>query len=239
LENIGNDQLGNEGVTVLEAGYRGRFLEGLLDVEADVFYNRYRDTIDFNFEFAYNQWGMPDFEKSTLEFANEGADVDSVGGTLSATYRPVETLRLSANYTYRRSWYVSDTPTAELVGDSGDRVPWEPAHLVNLSGTYLHDLGLRLGAALHGRSSSDLIMRRNGGLFDDEILVHSPPSAFFSAFLAWRVRSGGGWVELGVRAYNLFHMAFRDTQAVRKLDGTETGGELIGRRVFLFMRGSI
>jgi hypothetical protein len=34
-------------------------------------------------------------------------------------------------------------------------------------------------------------------------------------------------------------MAFRDTQAVRKLDGTEMGGELIGRRIFLFVRGSI
>ncbi|MFC1654964.1 TonB-dependent receptor plug domain-containing protein, partial [Myxococcota bacterium] len=239
LENIGNDQLGNESITVLEAGYRGRFLGDTLDVEADVFYNRYRDTIDFNFDIAYNQWGMPDFEMSTLEFANEGADVDSLGGTLSVTYRPVEALRLSANYTYRHSWYVSDTPTAELVGREGDRVPWETAHLVNLSGTYSHDLGLRLGAALHGRSSSDLLVRRNGSLFDDEILVHSPPGAFFSGFLAWRVPAAGGWIEMGVRAYNLFHMAFRDTQAVRKLDGTEMGGELIGRQVFLFVRGSI
>jgi iron complex outermembrane receptor protein len=239
LDNIGNGDLGNESITVLEAGYRGRFLEGALDVEADVFYNRYRDTIDFNFDIAYNQWGIPDFEASTLEFANEGADVDSLGGTLSVTYRPVAALRLSANYTYRYSWYTSDTPTAELIGREGDRVPWETAHLANLSGTYAHDLGLRLGAALHARSSSDLIVRRNGGLFDDEILVHSPPGAFFSAFLAWRVPAAGGWVEMGVRAYNLFHMAFRDTQAVRKLDGTEMGGELIGRRVFLFVRGSI
>ena len=42
-----------------------------------------------------------------------------------------------------------------------------------------------------------------------------------------------------MRAYNLFHMAFRDTQAVRKLDGTESGGELIGRRIFVYFRGSI
>ena len=238
-ESVGNDNLGNESITVVEAGYRGRFLEGGLDVEADIFYNRYRDTIDFNFEIAYNNFGLPDFENSTLEFANQGADVDSLGATLSAVYRPVESLRLSVNYTFRHSWYVTDTPTADLVGKAGDRVPWEVAHLVNLSGAYTHDLGLRLGAALHGRSSSDLSLRRNGGLFEDDVLVHSPPGAFFSAFLAWRVPAAGGWVEMGVRAYNLFHMAFRDTQAVRKLDGTEMGGELIGRRVFLFVRGSI
>ena len=228
-----------ENITVLETGYRGRFLRGALEIDADVFYNRYRDTIDFNFEIAYDTMGLPDFSASTLEFSNQGADVDSVGGTLSVAYRPIAALRLSANYTYRYSWYVTDTPTGDLVGKKGDRVPWEVAHLANLSGTYTHDLGLRLGASLYGRSSSDLVMPKNGGLFDDETLVHSPPGAFFSAFLAWRVPAAGGWVEMGVRAYNLFHMAFRDTQAVRKLDGTEMGGELIGRRIFLFVRGSI
>jgi iron complex outermembrane receptor protein len=238
-ESVGNDDLGNESITVLESGYRGRFLEGALEVEADVFYNRYRDTIDFNFEIAYDSMGLPDFNASTLEFANEGADVDSLGATVSVAYRPVESLRLSANYTYRYSWYVTDIPIDDQVGKEGDRVPWEVAHLVNLSGTYAHDLGLRLGAALHGRSSSDLSLRRNGGLFEDDILVHSPPGAFFSCFLAWRIPAAKGWVEMGVRAYNLFHMPFRDTQAVSKLDGTEMGGELIGRRVFLFVRGSI
>jgi len=238
-ESVGNDQLGNENITVLETGYRGRFLKGALEIDADVFYNRYRDTIDFNFEIAYDSMGLPDFGASTLEFANQGADVDSVGGTLSVTWRPIAALRLSANYTYRYSWYVTDTPADDLVGREGDRVPWEVAHLANLSATYTHDLGLRLGASLYGRSSSDLVMPRNGGLFDDEVLVHSPPGAFFSAFLAWRIPAAGGWVEMGVRAYNLFHIAFRDTQAVRKLDGTEMGGELIGRRIFLFLRGSI
>jgi outer membrane receptor protein involved in Fe transport len=239
LENIGNDRLGNESITVLEAGYRGRFLEGALDLDADVFYNRYRETIDFNFDIAYNQWGIPDFENSTLEFANQGADVDSLGGTLSVAYRPVEALRLDANYTCRHSWYVSDTPTADLTGRRGDRVPWEAAHLFNLSGTYSNELGLRAGLALHWRSASDLVIPKNGGLFDEEILVHSEPAAFFSGFLAWRVPAYGGWVEMGVRAYNLFHVAFRDTQAVRRLDGYEMGGELIGRRIFLFVRGSI
>ena len=238
-KSVGNDDLGNESITVAEAGYRGSFLGGALDVETDVFYNRYRDTIDFNFEIAYDSMGLPDFGASTLEFSNKGAEVDSVGATLSVACRPIKPLRLSANYTFRHSWYVSDTPTADLVGKAGDRVPWEVAHLVNISGSYAHDLGLRLGAAVHARSSSDLSLRKNGGLFEEDILVHSPPSAFFSAFLAWRLPAAGGWVEMGVRAYNLFHVAFRDTQAVRKLDGTEMGGELIGRRVFLFVRGSI
>jgi hypothetical protein len=125
------------------------------------------------------------------------------------------------------------------VGRQGDRVPWEAAHLANLSGIYSHDLGLRAGLALHGRSGSDLIMPRNGGLFEEEILVHNPPAAFFSGFVAWRAPAAGGWVEMGVRAYNLLHVAFRDTQAVRRLDGTEMGGELIGRLIFLFVRGSI
>jgi hypothetical protein len=42
-----------------------------------------------------------------------------------------------------------------------------------------------------------------------------------------------------VRAYNVLNTGFRDSMAVRRLDDTEVGGELIGRRIFLFLRGAI
>jgi len=34
-------------------------------------------------------------------------------------------------------------------------------------------------------------------------------------------------------------MPFRDTPAVTRPDGVLLGGELIGRRIFVFLRGSI
>ena len=42
-----------------------------------------------------------------------------------------------------------------------------------------------------------------------------------------------------VLAFNVLNTGFRDLQAVTRQDGTEQGGELLGRRIFFFLRGSI
>jgi hypothetical protein len=96
-------------------------------------------------------------------------------------------LRVNANYTFRHSWYISDPEDPSKPGKKGDRVPWEPAHLANLSFYYLQQRGLRLGMSLHAASASDLAMPRNGGIFDETILVHNSPKLFVSGFVAWRV----------------------------------------------------
>ena len=82
-------------------------------------------------------------------------------------------------------------------------------------------------------------MPEHGGLFDDQVIVHSPPFLMVGGFVAWRVNFSSGWFEGGVRAFNAFHQGFRDTQAVSRPDGIELGGELLGRQIFLFMRGRI
>jgi hypothetical protein len=42
-----------------------------------------------------------------------------------------------------------------------------------------------------------------------------------------------------VRAFNLTNAGFRDRPAILRLDGVEAGGELIGRRIFVFFRAGI
>ena len=66
--------------------------------------------------------------------------VNTIGGSVSVTYRIKEFLRLAANYTYRFSYYTSES--ASGLREKGDRVPWEPAHLFNASATYLARRGL-------------------------------------------------------------------------------------------------
>jgi hypothetical protein len=53
------------------------------------------------------------------------------------------------------------------------------------------------------------------------------------------LKIGSRWAEAGVRAFNLLNTGFRDLPAMTRTDGTEQGGELLGRRIFLFLRGSI
>ena len=69
--------------------------------------------------------------------------------------------------------------------------------------------------------------------------MHNPASWFASAYLAWRTNLDPFWIEAGVRAFNVIEMPFRDTPAVTRPDGVLLGGELIGRRIFVYFRGSI
>jgi iron complex outermembrane receptor protein len=240
LRSVGNDGLGNESITSFEAGYRGKFLAGDLTAEATAFFNLYRDTISFHAKIATGGVGLPDLSLSKLEYRNAGREVNTLGGSISVVYRIRKVLWLSANYTYRHTWYISEPEETGIVeGGRGDRLPWEPAHLANLSFHYLAGSGLRLGLSVHGASAHDLALPRNGGLFDDMIMVHSPPFAIVSGFISWRVPFDSQWIEMGVRAFNTFHQGFRDTQAVTRSDGTELGGELLGRRIFFFLRGAI
>ena len=236
---IGNEDLDNESITTFEIGYRGHFLDNRLVVEADVFYNIYRNTVNFYTEIVADQFGIPDLENSFMAFQNKGQEVDSVGGSVSLTYRLKETLRFNANYTYRYSWYISDPEAVSEFGEKGSRVPWEPEHLLNLAFHYLTEIGLRFGLSASGQSASKLPFPERGGLFDDQIQVESPARIFFNGFLSWRLPAGSGELEAGVRAYNFLHIGFRDTPAVTRWDDKPFGGDLLGRMIFLFVRGSI
>jgi iron complex outermembrane receptor protein len=242
LENIGNPDLENESITVFELGYRGRFLEKRLYVELSTFYNRYRDTIAMLDDMVTDQFGVPDLANSEFLFQNAGREVDSVGGSVSGTLQVTRGLRLHLNYTLRYSWYLTDpgmTASEPEYSKAGDRVPWEPAHLVNLWFHYLAENGLRLGASFHGRSTYLTTRSEDGSLFGDNIDIDNPPLLLVGAFASWRLNLDPGWVEAGVRAYNLLNVGFRDAMAIRRPDGTEVGGDLLGRQIFVFLRGSI
>jgi outer membrane receptor for ferrienterochelin and colicin len=241
LNSIGNPDLENESITSFEVGYRGRYLDNRLNTELVLFYNLYRDGIRNVVDMRIGEFGLPDLSRSSMKFQNAGREVDSVGGSVSATFRIRKRFYLHANYTYRFSRYVSspDDPVAALEGQKGDRVPFEPAHMFNAAVHYLMKSGVRLGLDVHARSSSDLANPRGGGVFDPFVLVHNPAYWYLSSFLAFRADLGSGYVEMGVKAYNTFHIGFRDMAAVTRADGMVNGGELIGRRIFLYLQGAI
>ena len=244
LSSFGNSEIDNEKVTSFEIGYRGQFLDRRLAVEADAFYNQYRNIIAFDMGGFYtDMFGIPDFTRSWMGWTNRGGEVDSLGGSASVTYRIRNTLRVNANYTYRHSWYNS----AALInwseeGEEGDPIKWERAHMANLSISYVPEQGLRLGLSLHGDSACERPVRLHGMLFGEETFMTLPARVFAGGFLALRFRPaflGSGWVEVGLRAYNLLNNPFRDTASVTRFDGKGIGGELLARRVILFFKGSI
>jgi hypothetical protein len=82
-------------------------------------------------------------------------------------------------------------------------------------------------------------MREGGLIFGDLIELHNPAAVFVGAYLSWRMEAGQGYLECGVRARNLFDAGFRDRVHVVRFDDEHIGGALMGRRVFLFVRGAL
>ena len=244
---IGNTELDNESVATVELGYRGSFFDGRLVGEAGAFANFYRDRIEFNSEIAYDPWGIPILADSTRRFTTSGGEVNTYGGSLSLRARPAEGLRIDANYTYRYCVYVSPPAPGEAPEThEGDRVPWVPAHLANLAAHYATGFGLHLGASLQYHSSSEQENLEDGNPFAPWILVHSPEVVFTNAYVSWRgdLQTTGQeesrhWLELGIRAYNLFDQEFTDAAGVSRPDGTYIGAENVGRLIQVFARGKI
>jgi iron complex outermembrane receptor protein len=239
-EAIGNEKLKNESITTVEAGYHGRFLESRLTLEATAFYNRYRDTINFYIDMATNPMGVPDLLRSVARYENKGREVDSLGGSFSATFRVKRILLVGLNITYRHSFYISD-PIGMIeagAGEEGDRVSWEPALMGNLFCHYLAESGLRLGMSLHADSEREGFIS-TGGAFDRRVIVPEPARFFVSGFAAWRFEADPGHVEVGLRAFNFLQIPFRDLPGDAYAAEGELGGEVLGRRIFLFVRGAI
>jgi hypothetical protein len=211
-----------------------------LTLEANAFYNRYRDTINFYIDMVTTNLGVPDLLRSVARYENKGREVDSLGGSISATYRIKRIFLVGLNYTYRYSFYISD-PVGFLesgAGEEGDRVSWEPAHMGNLFFHYLPEVGLRLGLSLHADSSREGFVS-TGGAFDRRIVVPEPARCFLSGFAAWRFDAGSGFIELGLKAFNFLQIPFRDLPGDEYAREGEQGGEVLGRRIFLFVRGAV
>jgi outer membrane receptor protein involved in Fe transport len=239
-ESLGNPDLENESVTALETSYHGRFLDSRLSVVADAFYNRYRNTVNFSANFVMNNLGIPDLARSEAEYNNDGLEADSLGGSLSITYRVLESLRINANYTFRHSWYIQDFPgdSMSFAVSAGDRVAWEPAHRFNLSLYGLARRGIRAGINLHAASSSDWVMVQ-AGLLGYPTRIHTPASCALNAFAGWQLTSTAGQLELGVRAFNLLNATYADITRKTSPDSKPMGGFQLSRRIFLFLRGSL
>jgi iron complex outermembrane receptor protein len=237
---VGNKDLRNESIMVFEAGYVGRFLDARLTVEASAFYNRYRDTVNFYVNIVTNEFGIPDLLTSEAYYQNEGREVDSVGGSVGVTYRVLRSLRVSANYTFRHSWYLADSPGGDqgTAVEKGERVTFEPAHLFNLSFYHLLPGGLRWGLSLHASSESDWDIA-DAGIFGNMHHLHNRANWMLGAFGAWRLSLGSGFIEMGIRANNLPDTAYHDVGFAINRYGKQTGGSRLGRRIFFYLKGSI
>ncbi len=243
LNSIGNEDVGNEKLTAVELGYRGSLADGGLVLEFNGFFHLAEDPINFIFDLKYNNLGFPDLrpeEGSQLRFQNEDFDLHTFGGSVALTWHPLPALRLAANYTYRRTIYHGQLPDRLRLDAGGEHQHHgEPAHLGSFTATYTAAWGLRTGLTVNLRGPYQQFWVADGGLFGDQMVLKIDWAVVPSAYLAWRVDVLAGWVEAGLRAIDLTNHGYRETTSVIRFDGREMGGQLLGRKVFFYLRGSI
>ena len=137
-EKFGNEDLENETVHSIEAGWRAHLLNDRLLLSVDLFYNVYLDTIYFDVEIP-TRMGFPDVANADLMYENTADTLNSLGGEAEIVWRPTPNASLWGNLSLR--WVRNS--------DTGERMSSEPVFRSNLGGRLLLESGLLLDLALH------------------------------------------------------------------------------------------
>ena len=73
--------------------------------------------------------------------------------------------------------------------------------------------------------------------FDQRVPVPQGSTISLHAFAAWRFGFGPRWMEAGLRAFNLLNTPYYDYPGTVNPEGIDVGGELLVRRITLYVRG--
>jgi len=140
-EVLGNENLKNEKVHSVEAGWMAHFADDRLQVSLDLFFNVYQDVILFVVDIQ-ERLGLPDILNSTIRYENMDGEIHALGGEAEAAWSPGRDWRLWCNLGVRRV--------------TGEDLASEPTLRVNLGGRYSPPAGTIVDLALHYVSAYDL-----------------------------------------------------------------------------------
>jgi outer membrane receptor protein involved in Fe transport len=227
--------LKNKTIDAVDAGYTGAFFDNRLQVRLDVAYTRWRNMIHFDLDYNHmeyiNRGGIliPDINGPGLGFFNREYGFDGHSVELQLNSRPVDWLRVFFNLGYRQVFDEKDG------GFRGAEPVWMLA-----TGA---DLGIVSGWKLSVRAFASERYRRTiyspEGILEPMLRAWVPSYWFLNARLAWAVSKKPLGLELGVEAFNLLDIRFREFTGIDSPNGVDYGGERFSRRIILFARGEI
>jgi outer membrane receptor protein involved in Fe transport len=233
---FGNENLRNEKVYSFEVGWRARFLDEELQVGADLFYDSYIDPIVFNTDLAINNFGAPDIPNSNIQFINEDAEYTAVGGEAEIAWS-LPDWTLWANFTLRR---VANSETGEAREN-------EPNFRLNLGARYFPPNGFFSDVALHFVSRYRPLLLNPESPLDEFVSMDLGNSFLLIARLGYRksFTDSALKIETGLAIRTPLGASFREyagvpyTPALTSFSTTDFGGEVLIRRLSLYIRGSI
>ena len=234
LTSIGNEELTNEKVHSVEAGWRGHFFDSELKASADLFYNIYQDRIVFKSEMALNQLGVPDIDGSTFQFVNDPLEARAFGGEAELSWIPGPTWLLWANLGLR---WVSD--------ENGADIESEPRLRANLGGRWNSGRGPLVDIALHYVSTYRLPITLPRKPFDPLWAEELGNRLLMMGRFAYRLPEAGGLkMEFGLTIRTPLGPPFREftgvpmTRALKSNSANDWAGERLARLASFYLRGS-
>jgi len=229
-------EVDNKTIDSVELGYSGSFFDGRLVVRMALAYTWYRNLIHFKFdadEMGYKQIGsfvIPDLSSGegighyNTTYGKNGHSVD-----LEVIARPTERSRIFVSAGYRQVFlshnkrYNDDEPvwSVSAGADISSAAGWEASLRAHFVDTYYRNIF------------------NPESLLQERLESYLPASWFLNARLAWRISEKPYAASAGIEAFNLLNNRFRELVGRTVENGVDIGGEVLGRRIVVFVKGEM
>ncbi len=233
---VGNHGLKNQTIDSVELGYRVDLFEKRLRVGVDLAFNWYRNGIGFRFRPTRMQYRdvagvlIPDLNSPGMmthdndKDGNDGHNVD-----LQVIARPTDASRVFLTAGYRQ---IYDAKSHRF----GRSEPvWRFAVGIDLKGA----AGWQASLRAYGQDGRVWSMGNPESSIGSKVRIEIPPYFFISARLAWTLAAHPLAFQIGVEAFDPLGTGIRDAGGVAYPNDIDHGGDLMGRRIILFLRGEI
>jgi outer membrane receptor protein involved in Fe transport len=233
---LGNPDLKNEELLSIEAGYLGRFLDGKLTANLDVYLNLNTDIVVLKSEIVSDAQGLPDLENSILHSMNSDNDLRIFGTELSVRFNPTRNVSLLFSWTHREVFDLSSEKTSDAT----------PKNLITLGGRFRTDWGLV--GSLYAFSHSEYWNRAVGnpaGLFEESLKIKLNNAFLVLGRLGWKFTpaegvgvEGGLKLFLPVSPFQAPHFRYYEEAGGVTIHGQHYGGMELARMVTAYLQGS-
>jgi len=229
-------EVDNKTIDSLELGYSASFFDGRLQVRVALAYTWYRNLIHFKIdedEMGYTQVGplvIPDIGSGQgIGHYNTDYGKNSHNVDLEVIARPTERSRIFLAAGYRQGFtshthrFLTDEPVwsmaagADISGNAG----WEASLRAHLIDTYYRNIF------------------NPESLLEDRLESYLPAIFFLNLRLAWRISEKPWAAQMGVEGFNILNYRFREVVGRTIPNGVDIGGEVLGRRIVIFVRGEM
>jgi outer membrane receptor protein involved in Fe transport len=232
---LANEELKNQTIDSLEFGYTARLLEKKLIIRCDLAYNWYRNSIWWKYEpeeMEYKQVGgfrIPDINGPGFGFVNETQGENGHNLDLQVIFRPTDRTRFFVQAGYR-----------QVIQNATGKYLWsEPALRLGAGGDLNTAQGLMLSLRAFYTGDHRRVLTDPTSVLKPKMLLEVPAYWLLNARVAWSLPFSSFDLSMGLEGFNLLNFRSREHPGLTFPNGSDYGGERLGRRIVLFVHGQL